>query len=59
MYKVALQPMTTSNYLPAGDRIRIEVSSSNFPCFDRNFNTGGNTSDEVNGSWRITWYITL
>jgi len=49
VYKVALQPMTTSNYFPAGHRIRIEVSSSNFPRFDRNFNTGGNTYDEVKG----------
>ena len=49
VYKVALQPMTTSNYFPAGHRIRIEVSSSNFPRFDRNMNTGGNNCDEVKG----------
>jgi predicted acyl esterase len=49
VYKVALQPMTTSNYFPAGHRIRMEVSSSNFPRFDRNFNTGGSTYDEVQG----------
>src|SRR5579862_4341204 len=41
VYKVALSPMTTSNYFAAGHSIRIEVSSSNFPRFDRNFNTGG------------------
>jgi putative CocE/NonD family hydrolase len=46
VYKVALQPMTTSNYFDAGHRIRIEVSSSNFPRFDRNLNTGGNNYDE-------------
>jgi putative CocE/NonD family hydrolase len=46
VYKVALQPMTTSNYFAAGHRIRIEVSSSNFPRFDRNLNTGGNNYDE-------------
>ncbi len=45
--KVALQPMTTSNYFEAGHRIRIEVSSSNFPRFDRNLNTGGNNYDET------------
>jgi len=44
-----LQPMTTSNYFPAGHRIRIEVSGSNFPRFDRNLNTGGNNYDEVKG----------
>ena len=49
VYKVALQPMTTSNYFAAGHRIRIEVSSSNFPRFDRNMNTGGNNYDETKG----------
>jgi len=49
VYKVALQPMTTSNFFPAGHRIRIEVSSSNFPRFDRNLNTGGKNFDESVG----------
>ena len=49
VYKVPLQPMTTSNYFPAGHRLRIEVSSSNFPRFDRNLNTGGNNYDETTG----------
>jgi predicted acyl esterase len=47
VYKVALQPMTTSNYFAPGHRIRIEVSSSNFPRFDRNLNTGGQNYDET------------
>ncbi len=49
VYKVTLQPMTTSNYFEAGHRIRIEVSSSNFPRFDRNLNTGGRNYDETKG----------
>ena len=49
VYKVALQPLTTSNYFEAGHRLRIEVSSSNFPRFDRNLNTGGNNYDEASG----------
>jgi hypothetical protein len=49
VYKVALQPLTTSNYFEAGHRLRIEVSSSNFPRFDRNLNTGGNNYDESTG----------
>ncbi len=49
VYKIALQPMTTSNYFAPGHRIRIEVSSSNFPRFDRNMNTGGNNYDEDKG----------
>jgi hypothetical protein len=49
VYKVTFQAMTTSNYFAAGHRIRIEVSSSNFPRFDRNMNTGGKNYDEVKG----------
>lgn len=49
VYRVTLQPMTTSNYFAAGHQIRIEVSSSNFPRFDRNLNTGGNNYDESQG----------
>jgi hypothetical protein len=49
VYKVTLQPLTTSNYFAAGHRLRIEVSSSNFPRFDRNLNTGGNNYDETEG----------
>jgi hypothetical protein len=41
--------MSTSNYFAAGHRIRIEVSSSNFPRFTRNLNTGGNNYDETEG----------
>ncbi|WP_158857986.1 CocE/NonD family hydrolase [Lunatibacter salilacus] len=49
VYKVDLTPMSTSNYFEKGHKIRIEVSSSNFPRFDRNLNTGGNNFDETVG----------
>lgn len=49
VYQVALQPMVTSNWFAPGHRIRIEVSSSNFPRFDRNLNTGGRNYDERTG----------
>src|SRR5437899_6632636 len=49
VFKVTLQPLNTSNYFDAGHRLRIEVSSSNFPRFDRNLNTGGNNYDEAKG----------
>jgi hypothetical protein len=49
VYKVTLQPLTTSNYFAPGHRLGIEVSSSNFPRFDRNLNTGGNNYDEAKG----------
>ena len=50
--KVTLQPLTTSNYFAPGHRLRIEVSSSNFPRFDRNLNTGGNNYDVGQGRGR-------
>ncbi len=49
VYKVTLQPLTTSNWFAPGHRLRIEISSSNFPRFDRNLNTGGNNYDETAG----------
>jgi putative CocE/NonD family hydrolase len=49
IYKVTLQPLNTSNYFKPGHRLRVEVSSSNFPRFDRNLNTGGNNYDEEKG----------
>jgi len=49
VYKVALQPLNTSNYFDVGHQLRIEISSSNFPRFDRNLNTGGNNYDEEKG----------
>jgi putative CocE/NonD family hydrolase len=49
VYEVNLTPMSTSNFFGEGHRIRVEISSSNFPRFDRNLNTGGNNYDESEG----------
>ncbi|NER11287.1 hypothetical protein SAMN06265375_103358 [Muriicola jejuensis] len=49
VYRVDLTPLATSNFFEKGHRIRIEVSSSNFPRFARNLNTGGNNFDEKEG----------
>ncbi len=46
VYKIEMSPMATSNYFAPGHSIRVEISSSNFPRFDRNLNTGGNNFDE-------------
>lgn len=46
VYRVDIGPLQTSNAFLPGHRIRVEVSSSNFPRFDRNLNTGGNNYDE-------------
>ncbi|RWO86393.1 MAG: hypothetical protein EOQ96_15115 [Mesorhizobium sp.] len=34
----------TSNWFPPGHRIRLEISISAFPPFDRNLNTGATTA---------------
>ena len=39
-YHITLDLWATSNVFLAGHRLRLEVSSSNFPRFDRNLNTG-------------------
>jgi hypothetical protein len=49
VYKIELSALATSNYFKKGHQIRIEVSSSNFPRFERNLNTGGNNYDESKG----------
>ena len=49
VYEVEIGPLTTSNYFAAGHSLRIEVSSSNFPRFTRNLNTGGKIYDETEG----------
>ena len=46
-YPLEVDMEATSNYFGPGHRIRLEVSSSNFPRFDRNLNTGGNNYDET------------
>ena len=47
VYEIPIDLEATSNYFGPGHRIRVEVSSSNFPRFDRNLNTGGNNYDET------------
>jgi putative CocE/NonD family hydrolase len=41
VYRIEVDLTATSNVFFAGHRIRIEISSSNFPRFDRNPNNGG------------------
>jgi putative CocE/NonD family hydrolase len=45
-YELAIDLWATANVFKAGHRIRLEVSSSNFPRFDRNSNTGGTIAEE-------------
>src|SRR6201999_1232952 len=46
VYTIKPTPMTTSTRFEKGHRIRIEVTSSDFPKFVRNLNTGGANESE-------------
>ncbi len=39
-YEITIEPFATCNIFKAGHRIRLDVSSSNFPRYDLNYNTG-------------------
>ena len=41
VYEFYMEPYPTANRFSAGHRIRLDVSSSNFPRYDVNHNTGG------------------
>jgi hypothetical protein len=40
VYKFTIDLWSTSNVFRQGHKLRMEISSSNFPRFDRNLNTG-------------------
>jgi uncharacterized protein len=46
-YQISIDAGVTSYVFPASHRIRVEVSSSNFPRFDRNLNSLRPNSDET------------
>jgi putative CocE/NonD family hydrolase len=50
---IAIDLWSTSNVYLAGHRIRIEVSSSCFPKFARNSNTGGDVAGEGRDAYQI------
>lgn len=47
IYRIAVDAGVTGNTFLKGHRIRLEISSSNFPRFDRNPNTGGPVASET------------
>lgn len=47
VYEFTIDLWPTSNVFLKGHRIRVDISSSNFPRFDRNLNTGGKFGDET------------
>jgi putative CocE/NonD family hydrolase len=49
VYLIHIDLWSTSNLFRTGHRLRLEISSSNFPRFDRNLNTG--RSSAVDTQW--------
>jgi len=47
IYEYNIDLWATSNVFKKGHRIRVEISSSNFPRFDRNLNTGNNFATDT------------
>jgi putative CocE/NonD family hydrolase len=47
IYEYRIEVGVTGHVFRKGHRIRLEVSSSNFPRFDRNLNTGGDFATET------------
>jgi uncharacterized protein len=46
-YRLSIDLWATSNVFRAGHRLRLEISSSNFPRFDRNLNTGESAANSA------------
>ncbi|MBV9084817.1 MAG: CocE/NonD family hydrolase, partial [Acidobacteriaceae bacterium] len=46
-YQISVDTGATSYLFAAGHRIRVEISSSNFPRFDRNLNTARPNGEET------------
>jgi putative CocE/NonD family hydrolase len=53
IYEFRIDIGATANVFLPGHRIRLEVSSSNFPRFDRNTNTGGAIASETEADFVV------
>ena len=49
VYRFTIDMVATSNVFLKGHKLRLEVSSSNFPRFDRNLNTGEEAAQGTRG----------
>jgi len=52
-YELRINLWATANVFLPGHRLRLEVSSSNFPRFARNSNTGGVIADEAAREYQL------
>ena len=55
-YEYTIKVNPTGNLFKSGHRIRVDISSSDFPNFDRNHNTGG---DDYAESTLVTAHQTV
>jgi len=59
IYKLTIDLWSTSNVFLAGHKLRVEISSSNFPRFDRNLNTGadiGSSSTQIQKAKNVVYH---
>ena len=49
VYRFEVDLWATAQVFQAGHQVRVEVTSSDFPCYDSNMNTGGRFGTEVQG----------
>lgn len=49
IYRFEVDMLATAQVFQAGHRVRVQVTSSDFPRYDRNLNTGGPFGEEVRG----------
>lgn len=52
-YEIQIPLWETSNLFKAGHRIRLHITSSNFPRFNRNLNSGNAMADETEADIRV------
>jgi hypothetical protein len=49
IYRFEVDMWATAQVFLAGHRLQVQVTSSDFPWYDRNLNTGGPFGEEVHG----------
>ena len=47
IYRLEIDLWATVNRFKAGHRVRVDISSADFPHFDRNSNRGGNPGEPI------------
>lgn len=52
-YQFEIDMWATANRFKAGHRLRLDISSADFPKFDRNANLGGGTGDPISAKQHI------